>query len=116
MDRNELLELGYQAMVPDGNPIAEYLDQRSAQYGQTASDDYNRFLWSGGLALGGAEVAPPLAALLGVLSLANGVKAAYNKGQQGFMQDGSDMWANRFGNGNPNQGMPGTPSGPAWRR
>jgi hypothetical protein len=103
--------------VPPGNPVADHYQKRADDLGTMAGT-----LMTGGGALAGLSLAEivdgnPLALIpllgAGVIGAGGGAGAQ----ALGDMRQGTaDMWFNRFGNNDPQQGPPGTPSGPAYRR
>jgi hypothetical protein len=103
--------------VPPGNPIADYLDKRAMQENAAGAIG-----GAGGGMVAGAGLLEMLEGNpLGLAMLLGGGAVGGHMAGQNFregkdLSTGSDMWTNRFGNGDPNQGMPGTPSGPAYRR
>jgi hypothetical protein len=106
-----------QQQVPQGNPTAEYLQGRAVEeMGPWLGHKAAIAPW---MALGtglGASGNLPAAAATVLPMLYHEYQSQQARQLQGEMGQGSDMWFNRFGSGDPNQGLPGTPSGPAYRR
>lgn len=103
--------------VPPGNPVADYLGDRSALKSVEAAAMGGAGGATAGAGLGAMATGNiPLGLLMLLSGGASGLGAGLAANQAGRYAEGSNMWANRFGNNDPNQGMPGTPSGPAWRR
>lgn len=109
--------LGPQQQVPPGNPIAEYYGREARDLDTAAKGMAVGSGVVGGMSLVELLEGNPLA-LLGLIGGAGGLAGAggalHHMGQQ--RQGTADMWFNRFGSGDPNQGLPGSPSGPAYRR
>lgn len=105
-----------QQQVPPGNPIADYLDNRAFESGTMSAAGAAAGVPMLGLGLGEALEGNPAGLLAALLSSGVLYGSASNAKDASRASKGADMWANKFGNGDPNQGMPGTPSGPAWRR
>lgn len=103
--------------VPEGNPIADYLQGRAVdEFGNSLAHRAAIAPWMmAGTAAGAMGNLPASAATVAPM-LYHEYQAQQARQRQGDMGRGSDMWFNEFGTGNPNQGMPGTPSGPAYRR
>jgi hypothetical protein len=103
--------------VPPGNPIAEHYQQSADDMGTAAGG-----MTAGAGVVGGLSLVELLegnpAALIGLLGGGGGLMAGAGMmhGKAQDAQGTADMWHNRFGSGDPNQGLPGTPSGPAWRK
>lgn len=109
-------ELYAQDVVPPGNPIADYYQQRADMLGTGEKAALGGAGLLGGIGLSELLDGNPLALLL--LAGAGG-SLAIGAGQDSLgkeRQATADMWFNRFGNNDPNQGLPGSPSGPAYRR
>lgn len=105
-----------QQQVPAGNPVADYYQGRADNLGTLAKTSAAGTGIVGGMGLSELFDMSPWA--LPLLLGAGGV-AAYGGNvvqDQQARQGTADMWFNRFGSGDPNQGLPGTPSGPAYRR
>lgn len=115
-----------QPQVPEGNPIAEYLQQREGEH-MALSDQNDR---TGGakkaaglaLMLGGGALSPfipgiglPAIAAGGVtktLGWVDEYNAANNRVDAKEAARGSNMWEGRFGPAKTGRGYPGTQSGP----
>jgi hypothetical protein len=105
-----------QQQVPPGNPMTDYFDKRQMDAGTMGAAAGTVGVPLMGLSMGETLEGNPLG-LLGVLMSAGLLQGGARNASDAMRAGrGSDMWFNRFGNGDPNQGLPGTPSGPAYRR
>lgn len=105
-----------QQQVPPGNPIAEHYDAAAKEQRQRAG-----FSGSVGPLIAGyggleAMEGNPLALLAMLLGGGVAASAPFDVAGAAKKQGTADMWANRFGANDGQQGLPGTPSGPAVRR
>lgn len=110
-------QLAQQQQVPHGNPIADYLqgravDEMGSWLGHKAALAPWMFMGAG---LGASGNIPAAAATV-LPMLYHEYQSQQARQRQSEMGQGSEMWFNRFGSGDPNQGLPGTPSGPGYRR
>lgn len=112
----QLLMQGQGQGMGPGNDVPRYLDNRADAYGEKTDKALQGAgaYGIGSLALGGLTTPGSLG--MGALGVNELIKALLANGRMNRAENGADMWANRFGEGQPAQGMPGTPSGPAWRR
>jgi len=113
----QLLMRGQGQGMGPGNPISEYY-QGHANSKKGGAEALGTIAGLGLplSALGWLTADPMEAAAMTALSggAAYGGQTLANGAQEDRAR--SNMWANRFGQGQPAQGMPGTPGGPAWRR
>jgi hypothetical protein len=111
-----MLQQGQQ-QVPQGNPMADHFSGRAVEYfGSSLGHRAAIAPWMmAGTAAGAMGNLPASAASI-IPMLYHEYQAQQARQRQGEMGQGADMWFNRFGTGDPNQGLPGSPSGPAYRR
>jgi hypothetical protein len=112
----QLLMQGQGQGMGQGNSMPQYLEGRASDANSQGFYDMLQALAAGAMTPGAMAINPGLGAGMAGVAGAKGYSALDNAARYYQNMGGADMWANRFGEGQPAQGLPGTPSGPAWRR